>query len=124
MMLTVTKQSIDFDELIERRHGTSINPPKPIKGEFDTKKPDDADGDAEHEPAEEFPDGELKEHAAKILVENMLSQVDHEGHNMMLMRDSIDYKTYEAMAVPMTDKYLTTRSSQRRLRKTTQGWSH
>jgi hypothetical protein len=116
-------KSIVFDELIERRHGTSINPPKPIKGEFDAKKPDDADGDAEHEPAEEFPDGELKEHAANILVENMLSQVDHEGHNMMLMRDIIDYKTYEAMAVPMKDKYLTTRSSQRRLRKTTQGWS-
>jgi hypothetical protein len=33
-----------FDELIERRHRTSINPPKPMKGEFDTKEPDDADG--------------------------------------------------------------------------------
>jgi hypothetical protein len=27
------------------------------------------------------------------------------------------------MAVPIKDKYLTTRSGQRRLRKTTQGWS-
>jgi hypothetical protein len=34
-----------FDELIERRHGKSINPPKPMKGEPDTKEPDDADGD-------------------------------------------------------------------------------
>jgi hypothetical protein len=34
-----------FVELPERRHGTSINPPKPMKGELDTKKPDDADGD-------------------------------------------------------------------------------
>jgi hypothetical protein len=33
-----------FDELIERRHGTSINPPKPMKDEPDTKEPDDADG--------------------------------------------------------------------------------
>jgi hypothetical protein len=32
------------DELIERRHGTSINPPKPMKGEPDTKELDDADG--------------------------------------------------------------------------------
>jgi hypothetical protein len=32
------KKSIVFDELIERRHGTSINPPKPMKEEFDTKK--------------------------------------------------------------------------------------
>jgi hypothetical protein len=34
-----------FDELIERRHWTSINPPKPMKGEPDTNEPDDADGD-------------------------------------------------------------------------------
>jgi hypothetical protein len=71
----------------------------------------------------EFPDGELKEYAANILAENMLSQVDHEGHIIMLMRDIIDYKRDEAMAVSMEDKYFTTRSGQRRLRKTTQGWS-
>jgi hypothetical protein len=183
-----------FDELIERRHGTSINPPKPMKGESDTNEPDDADGDADTEPAGElpdiedildstgkvliqqpmwdklinaeiilqqgdklqrgkvkrrsvddngktigtysdnpimnsivyeveFPDGELKEYAANILAENMLSQVDHEGHNIMLMREIIDYKRDEATAVPIHDKYLTTRSGQRRLRKTTQGWS-
>jgi hypothetical protein len=40
-----------FDDLIERRHGTSINPPKPMKSESDTKEPDDADGDADTEPA-------------------------------------------------------------------------
>jgi hypothetical protein len=152
-----------FDELIERRHGTSINPPKPMKGESDTKRPDNAHGDADTEPAGElpdiedildftgkvlnqqpmwdkminaeiilqqgyklqrgkakrrsndgngktigtysdnsimnsivheieFPDGELKEYAANILEENMLSQVDHEGHNVMLMREIIDYR--------------------------------
>jgi hypothetical protein len=56
----------------------------------------------------------LKEYAAIILAENMLSQVDHEGHSIMLMRDIIDYERDEAMAVP---------AGQRRLRKTTQGWS-
>jgi hypothetical protein len=45
-----------FDELIERRHETSINPPKPMKGESDTKEPDDADGEADTEPAGELPD--------------------------------------------------------------------
>jgi hypothetical protein len=53
----------------------------------------------------------------------MLSQVDHEGHNIMLMREIIDYKRDEAMAVPNEDRYLTTRSGQKRFRKTTQGWS-
>jgi hypothetical protein len=71
----------------------------------------------------EFPDGELREYAANILEGNMLSQVDHEGHNIMLMRDIIDYEKDEAMAVPIEDKYLSTMSGQRRLRKTTQGWS-
>jgi hypothetical protein len=66
-----------------------------MKEEFDTKKPDDADGDAEYEPAEEFPDGELKEYAANILAENMLCQVDHEGHNILLMKDIIDYRRDE-----------------------------
>jgi hypothetical protein len=70
-----------------------------------------------------FPDGELKEYAANILAENMVCQVDHEGHNIMLLREIIDYKRDEATAVPIDDKFLTTRSGQRSLRKTTQGWS-
>ena len=183
-----------FDGLIERRHGTSINPPKPMKGEPETNEPNDAEDGADIEPAGElpdiedildstgkilnqqpmwdnminaeiilqqgdklqlgkvkrrsiddsgktigtysdnpimnsivyeveFPDGELKEYAANILAENMLSQVDDEGHNILLMRDIIDFKKDDAIAVPMIDKYLVTRSGQRRLRKTTQGWS-
>jgi hypothetical protein len=166
-----------FDELIERKHETSINLPKPIKSKSDTKKPNDANGDADTEPAGEFtdiedildstgkvlnqqpmwnkminaeiilqqgdkfqvgkvkrrsiddngktiwtysdnpimnfivyevefPDDELKAYAANILAENMLSQVDHEGHNIMLMRDIIVYKRDEAMAVPMEDNTL------------------
>jgi hypothetical protein len=39
----------------------------------------------------EFPDGELKEYVANILAENMLSQGDVEGHNILqLLRDIID----------------------------------
>jgi hypothetical protein len=71
----------------------------------------------------EFPDGELKEYAVNILAENMLGQVDNEGHNTLLMRNIIDYKKDDATAVPMKDKDLVTRSGQKRLRKTTQGWS-
>jgi hypothetical protein len=70
----------------------------------------------------ESPDGESKEYAANILAENMLSQVDHDGHSKMLMRDIIDYERDEAMAVPIEDKYLTTRSGQRRMKEATQRW--
>jgi hypothetical protein len=59
-----------FDELIERRHGTSINPPKPMKGESDTKEPNDADGDAETEPAGELPDIEdILDSTGKVLIQ-------------------------------------------------------
>jgi hypothetical protein len=68
----------------------------------------------------EIPDGELK-YAANILAENMQSQVDDEGHNILLRRDIVDYKKDDGIAVPVGDKYLLTRSGQRRLRKTTQG---
>jgi hypothetical protein len=178
-----------FDDLIERRQGTSINPPKPMN-ESDTKEPNDADGDADTEPAGElpdienildstgkvliqqpmwdklinteiiqqegdklqrgkvkrrsiddngktmgaysdnpimnsivyeveFPDGALKEYAANILSDNLLSQVAHKGYSIVMMREIIDYERDEAMAVSIEDKYLTTRSGQRRLRKTT-----
>ena len=70
----------------------------------------------------EFPDGQIKEYAANILAENMLSQVDSDGHSMLLMKGIIDHRKDAASAVPMNDKYLVTRTGQRRLRKTTKGW--
>lgn len=69
----------------------------------------------------EFPDGEIKEFAANILAENMLTQVDSEGHSIRLMENIVDWKK-DATAVPMEDKYLITRTDQKKLRKTTQGW--
>jgi hypothetical protein len=51
----VKKRKVSGD-LIERRHGTSINPPKPMNGESDTNEPDDADGEADTEPVGELPD--------------------------------------------------------------------
>jgi hypothetical protein len=57
-----------FDELIVRRHATSIIAPKPLKGGSDTKEPDDADGDADTEPAGELPDIEdILDSTGKVL---------------------------------------------------------
>jgi hypothetical protein len=53
--------------------------------------------------------------------ENMLSQLDPYGYNTILLKEIIDYRRDDS-AVPLEDKYLTTSSGQRRLRKTTQGW--
>ena len=40
----------------------------------------------------EFPDGEVKEYAANIIAENMLSQVDSEGFTLTLMDSILDVK--------------------------------
>ena len=70
----------------------------------------------------EFPDGELKEYAANIIAENLLSQVDSEGFTMSVFDSILDSKTDES-ALTMDELYLTTKSGQRRMRKSTCGWT-
>jgi len=71
----------------------------------------------------EFPDGQLKEYAANVIAENMLTQVDSDGFSLTMMEAIIDYRKDDAIAVPKIDKYLITSSGQKRQRKTTVGWS-
>jgi hypothetical protein len=71
----------------------------------------------------EFPDGQLKEYAANVIAKNMLTQVDSDGFSLTMMEAIIDHRKDETVAVPMADKYLTTPSGQKRLQKTTVGWS-
>ena len=71
----------------------------------------------------EFQDGQLKEYAANIIAENMLTQVDDDGYSLTMLKAITNYRKDEAEAVAMKDKYLTTTSGQKRLRKTTIGWT-
>jgi hypothetical protein len=57
----------------------------------------------------EFPDGQVKEYAANVIAENMLTQVDLEGYSITMMEGIVDYKKDEATAVPKSEKYLVTR---------------
>ena len=41
--------------------------------------------------AVEFPDGQVKEYAANIIVENMLTQVDSDGMSTTLMEAIVDH---------------------------------
>ena len=70
----------------------------------------------------EFPDGTIKEYSANVIAENMLSQVDSDGFSMTVMEGIIDHKMDASAAVHKSDKYITTRSGHRKLRKTTSGW--
>lgn len=70
----------------------------------------------------EFPDGQVKEYAANIIAENMLTQVDSDGYSTTLMDGIVDYKKDEPVAVAKSDKWVVTNRGTRRLRKTTKGW--
>ena len=66
--------------------------------------------------------GGSKNTGQNIIAENMLTQVDSDGFSLTLMEGIIDYKHDNSIATPKTEKYITTRSGQRRLQKTTAGW--
>ena len=61
----------------------------------------------------EFSDGQIKEYGANIIAENMLTQVDLDGYSLSLMDSIIDHKRDLSQAIPMEDKYITTKSRQK-----------
>ena len=69
----------------------------------------------------EFPDGQIKEYSANLIVENMLTQVDEDGYTITMMEGIVDYHKDDAVAISKSDGFITTRSGQRRRRKSTQG---
>ena len=70
----------------------------------------------------EFPDGQVKEYGAKIIAENMLTQVDSDGYSLSLMDSIIDHRRDSSQAIPIEDKYIMTKSGQKHLQKTWKGW--
>ena len=69
----------------------------------------------------EFPNGAVREYGANIIAENMYSTLDEHGHQQQIMDGILDHSKDDT-AVSMEDKYLITKSGQRRLRKSTRGW--
>ena len=62
----------------------------------------------------EFSDGQVKEYGANIITKNMLTQVDSGCYSLSLMDSIIDHSKDPSQAIPMEDKYITTKSRQRR----------
>ena len=69
----------------------------------------------------EFPDVAMKQYAANVIAENMYSQVDYDGQSAVILDFIIDYSKDDT-AVPISENYVTKRSSTCRLRHTTEGW--
>ena len=53
----------------------------------------------------------------------MLAQVDTEGNHLQLMEGIVDWRRDDSMAIPKADRSVYNKCGQRRLCKTTQGWS-
>ena len=70
----------------------------------------------------EFPDGQVKEYAANIVDENMLTQVDSDGMSTTLMEAIVDHQRDDEKALQHHDKYVQTKNGRRHLRKTMKGW--
>jgi hypothetical protein len=70
----------------------------------------------------EFPNGDVKEYAANIIAENMLTQVDTDGYSLTMMKGIIDYKKDDAVAIPKSEMHVVTSRGNKKLRKTTIGW--
>eukprot|EP00957_Ditylum_brightwellii_P116099 8856522-Ditylum_brightwellii.AAC.1 len=51
----------------------------------------------------EFPDGEVKEYAANVIAENMLTQVDYEEFTTTMMGGIINHDRDENTAVHIRD---------------------
>ena len=60
----------------------------------------------------EFQDGQVREYAANVIAENMLTQVDSDGFTLTMMKGFIDFKMNPAVAVPKDEKYLIRKSGQ------------
>ena len=69
----------------------------------------------------EFIDGTTETLIANIITENLLAQVDEEGHRQLLLDDIIDYRRNND-AVHKSDEFIETRTGNRRRKMNTKGW--
>ena len=53
----------------------------------------------------ENPDGQVKDYAANVIAENMLTQVDSDGFTLTMINGFIDYERDDAVAITLTLQY-------------------
>ena len=70
----------------------------------------------------EFPDGQVKDYAANVIAENMLTQVDSDRFTVTMIDGIIDYKRHGTIAIPKSDAYVVTQHGRKGHPRTTVGW--
>ena len=68
----------------------------------------------------DFSDGEIKEHSANVIAENMNSQVDEDGRNVQILDSIFDYRK-DRNLFHKTDERLRTKRETQSLLRTTSG---
>ena len=69
----------------------------------------------------EFEDGAEEIVSANVIAENILSQMNEEGHRQLMLYEIVDHRTTHD-AIPKVRGYITTPSGARRKKRTTRGW--
>ena len=69
----------------------------------------------------EFIDGDQQIITANIIAENILSQVDEDGHTLMLIDEILDHRTTDEL-LSGDDAFYTDRGGNKRIRRSTKGW--
>ena len=70
----------------------------------------------------EFPDGHTEELQYNIIAENMMSQVDSEGHHYQVLAEISDHAS-DATAISKKNGFIRSRNGNLHAKKTTQGWN-
>jgi hypothetical protein len=69
----------------------------------------------------EYVDGNVEELTANIIAENLIAQVDEEGHRQMMLEEIIDHRTTQE-AIPKSQGTYLNQYGVRRQKRTTRGW--
>ena len=70
----------------------------------------------------DFQNGDVKDYVAKIISENILTQVDSEGYYLTMTKWIFYYNRDDAVAIPKSGMYIVTNQFQKNMRNTTVGW--
>ena len=70
----------------------------------------------------DFQNGDVKDYVAKIISENILTQVDSEGYSLIMTKVIFYYNRDDAVAIPKSNIHVITNRGQKKMKKTTVRW--
>jgi len=69
-----------------------------------------------------FPDGAVMQYSANLIAENIMSEVDEDGHRYQMVKNIVNHRK-ENNAIEKCDGWIISNNGTRRRKITTKGWS-